>query len=86
MSRTSDRAVLGELFESVSECFTPDVARRIAGLRAPSHVQARIDELAEKCSDGTLSADEKHFYEMYVWAIDAIGTMQARARDMLASK
>ena len=45
------RAVLDELFEPVSRCLTPDVARRIAALRASPLVQETLDELAEKSKD-----------------------------------
>ena len=47
--------VLEELFDPVGECLTPEVASKLVALRAPPRVQARIDELADKCSDGTLT-------------------------------
>src|SRR5437588_6058743 len=52
MSPASNTAVLDKLFDPVTECLTPDVARRLAGLRASPDVQARLDDLADKCSDG----------------------------------
>ncbi len=83
MSRESDTTVLDKLFEPVSQCFTPDVARRIAGLRAVPEVQARIDELADKCSEGTLSSDERHLYETYGGSIHFIDVLQAKPRNLL---
>ena len=47
--------VLEELFDPVGECLTPEVASELVALRAPPRVQARIDELADKCSDGALT-------------------------------
>jgi hypothetical protein len=49
-------------------------------------VQARLDTLAEKCSDGTITADERRAYESYLRAVNFIGVLQAKARAMLASE
>lgn len=86
MNHTANSAVLDCLLDPVTECFTPEVARRIAGLRAAPEVQARLDELADKCSDGTLTTDERGAYEAAVRAVNFIGVLQAKARAMLANK
>lgn len=52
-------------------------------LRADPSVQARIDELADKCTEGTLSAVEQSEYETYMHAIDFIAVLQAQARSLL---
>ena len=78
-------AVLDELFDPVSRCLTPDVARRIAGLRASPHVQETLDELAEKSTEGTLTDAERADYETYVRAINFIGLLQAKARAVIAA-
>lgn len=62
---------------------TPEVARRLVALRADEAVQDRIDHLAEKCSEGELSPEERAEYEAYVRAIDFIATLQAKARKAL---
>ena len=80
MSNASDTAVLEQVFEPVTQCLTPEVARRIAALRAPADVQRRIEELAEKSSNGTLSAEERDQYETWVRAINFLGILQAKAR------
>ena len=77
-------AVLDELFEPVSRCLTPDVARRIAALRASPLVQETLDELAEKSTEGTLTEDERDKYETYVRAINFSGVLQAKARTVIA--
>lgn len=76
-------AVLNELIEPVSQCFTPEVARRIVELRASPATQHRIDELADKCTEGTLTDEEKDQYADYVRTINFIGVLQAKARLML---
>jgi len=53
-------------------------------LRAPAEEQDRIDELAEKCNEGTLSDEERAEYTDYVQAIHFLGIVQAKARAVLA--
>lgn len=77
--------ILARLLDPVGQCLTPEVARALVNLRADPTVQARIDELAEKCTEGTLSAEEQSGYETYVHAIDFIAVLQAQARDILGT-
>jgi hypothetical protein len=72
--------VLDELFDLVSECLTRDVALRLAAVRASPEVQSRLHTLAEKCSDGTITADECRAYQSYLRAVNFIGVLQANAR------
>ena len=55
-------------------------------MRATPEVQARIDELADKCTEGGhLTAEERAEYEAYMfYAIDVISILQAEARSVLA--
>ncbi len=85
MSQPSPSNVLDELLDPVSRCLTPDVARRIAGLRASPQVQKKLDDLAEKSTEGTLTAAERWEYETCVRVIDFISMLQAKARAMIAS-
>ena len=55
----------------------------LVNLRADPAVQNRIDELADKCTEGTLSAVEQSEYETYMRAIDFIGVLQAQVRSLL---
>ena len=85
MSLTIENAVLDEVLEPVARCFTPEVARQIASLRASPTLQARLDDLAQKANEGTLSAAERANYEAFVEAIDLVGILQAKARKILAN-
>ena len=75
---------LDRLLEPVAQCFTPEVAERLAALRVDPAVQARIEELAGKANEGRLSAVERAEYEDYVEAVDLIALLQSRARSVLA--
>lgn len=84
MAITSENTVLDRMLEPVTECFALDFARRIADLRADPELQARLDELASKSSEGSLSLDEQREYQEYVEAIDFVGLLQAKTRAILA--
>ena len=85
MDNPSAAAVLDRVFEPVAHCLTPEVARRIAALRASPEVQQRIDELADKNGEGTISAEERAEYETWVRAINFLGVLQAKARKVVAA-
>jgi hypothetical protein len=76
-------AVLDRMLNPVAECFTPDVARKIANLQADETTQNRLDELAEKANEGSLTPAEREEYEACVEAIDLIALLQAKARSVL---
>ena len=54
MSESIDQATarFARILDPVAQCFTPEVAKRVAELRANPDVQARIQEIAEKCNGG----------------------------------
>jgi predicted transcriptional regulator len=85
MSTSPDQAVLDQLFDPVTQCLTPEVAQRIASLRASDKVQERLDELADKSSEGSLSPAERAEYETWVRAINFLGVLQAKARRVVTS-
>ena len=79
----SPPSVLSELIDQVVSCFTPDVAQRVAALRASPKVQATLDDLADRCNEGTLSIEERERYEHYVRGINVLTLLQAKCRIML---
>ena len=74
---------IARILDPVSRCLTPEVARALIGVRADEETQARIDELADKCTEGALSPAERAEYEAYVAAIDFLTVLQAKARGAL---
>jgi hypothetical protein len=60
------------------------VARHLVDLHTSADVQARLEELADKSTEGQLSADERAEYETAVAAIECISVLQAKARRLLS--
>ena len=72
--------VLDRLLEPISRCLNPDGARALIEMRADPVAEARIEELAEKCTEGQLTPEEKHEYETYVHVGNVVAILQAKAR------
>jgi hypothetical protein len=83
MATTSKYRILDDVLDPVADCLTPDVAARISALRANSQLQKRLDDLAEKNSQGILTPREDTEYAAYVEALDVIAILQAKARNAL---
>jgi hypothetical protein len=81
MSQTS--ATLDRLVEPVVRTFTPEVARALIKLRADPELQARMDELAERCNEGQLTPEEQEEYETSIRFANYLAILQAKARRLL---
>ena len=63
MSSTAIR--LDRLLEPFAGCLSPDVAAKVADVRADDTMQDRIDYLAERSNEGLLTAEEREEYAGY---------------------
>jgi hypothetical protein len=76
---------LDRLLDPVVRCLSDEAAVALARLRADEETQAQVNELAEKCNQGSLSAEERAEYEAYVMAASIVAILQAKARARLAT-
>jgi hypothetical protein len=86
MNQPPDTSILDRLLEPVSRCLTPEAARQLVALRADPQFQERLDVLADRCTEGLLTPEEREEYETYVRAIHIIAILQAKARKLLANQ
>ena len=86
MKNSSSAHLLEDILEPVSDSLNEEAARKLIGLRANSDTQARIDELATKCSEGEISPEERAEYETYVLAGELVAILQAKARRLLGGR
>ena len=82
---STETAVLDRFLEPVRQCLTPALARQLVNFRVVHQIQRRVDELAGKCNQGSLSPAEKSEYEAIVEEADLIALLQAKARAFLAN-
>jgi hypothetical protein len=74
---------LDRFLEPLAGCLSPDVAAKVADLRADEAMQNRIDYLADRANEGLLTDGEREEYSGYLHAIDVITVLQAKARSQL---
>jgi hypothetical protein len=77
--------ILERLLDPIGRVLTPEVAQQLVTLQADPAVQVRLEELADKCTEGQLSAEERTEYETYVRAIEFVAVLQAKARRLLTN-
>jgi hypothetical protein len=75
---------LDRLLEPVTRCLNSDALSQLVNLRADADLQARLELLANKNTEGLLTDVERDEYETYVRAISVISILQAQARNLLA--
>ena len=86
MLRPDHTSILDRVLEPITDCLTPDVAAKLVALRADTETQARVDELADKANEGTLSTEERTEYDRYREAFHFVTILQAKARKLLTEQ
>ena len=75
--------LLERMVDPIGRVLTPEAAKAILEVRADNETQTRIDELADKCNEGTLSAEEQAEYQEFVSVFNLLTLLQVRARSIL---
>jgi hypothetical protein len=63
---------------------TPQTARRLLDLKAGAQLQARVNYLAARNSEGLLTPEERDEYRNYVSFGTMIAIVKSKARQLLA--
>src|SRR2546430_1063456 len=75
---------LEQMVTRLSECLTADSAKRLLKLRADAKLQKHIDDLADKCTEGTLTPEERAEYGAIVSLSTFVAMLKSKARQKLA--
>lgn len=78
--------ILDRLLDPVGRSLSVKAADALVHLRADPELQARMEYLADRCTEGELSRDEKSEYATFVSANNLIAILQAKARAVLARR
>ena len=81
MPANSAHAAFERVLAAVGQCLDRQSAEALLRLRADSEMQGRIEELADKCSEGRLSSEER---EALIRVGNFVAILQAKARRLLA--
>ncbi len=76
-------SLLEQMLQPISDAISPDVARKLVALRASDAAQARIDQLATACNEGTMPPQQDAEYRTLVTTASVIAVLQSKARAVL---
>lgn len=85
MSATKNPGVIERLVAPLGDCLTEESARRLLALKPDRELQAQIDELATRHTEGRLSAEEQAEYRQYVSFATLVAILKSKARQQLAT-
>ena len=77
---------LEQLIIRLSDCLTTESAKRLLKLRADTKLQKHIDQLADKCTEGTLTPEERSEYGDIVALDSFIAILKSKVRQRLANE
>jgi hypothetical protein len=80
------KSMLERIFDPLTECFTPEVARRVLEISIDPTEQERINVLADKANEGLLTDTEREYYAEFIEAADLLAILKAKARMTLAKQ
>ena len=84
MPVNSAHAAFERVLAAVGQCLDRQSAEALLRLRADREMQGRIEELADKCSEGRLTSGERDEYEALIRVGNFVAILQAKARRLLA--
>jgi hypothetical protein len=82
----STTEILEQVLDPFVDCLTPEAAQKIVALRAEPAGQLRLDELADRAKEGTLTAEEHAEYERFRATFHMISLLQSKARQFLGTQ
>jgi hypothetical protein len=85
MKTANTAPALDRLVGTLSECLTPESARRLLALKVDPKLQDRVDYLAGRCSQGLLTSEERAEYGDYVTFGTFVAILKSKARQLLAN-
>jgi hypothetical protein len=83
MPADSAQTALERVLAAVGQCLDRQSAESLLRLRADTEMQQRIEELADKCTEGRLTPEERDEYEAMIRVGNFVAILQAKARRLL---
>ena len=85
MSQVQESTLLGQMLDDLSRCLDAESARRVIELKLRPSVHDRIEVLAEKANEGSLTPDERNEYEAYINFGDILSALKIKAKRSLGT-
>jgi hypothetical protein len=84
MKSDQNGLLLDRILEPVSASLNREAAQKLLSLKADRKSLARVNKLADKCTEDELTPEERREYELYLMANHFIAVLKAKARILLA--
>lgn len=84
MKTTTTTPALDRLIGPLADCLTPESARRLLALKADAKLQARVNDLASRNAESSLTPEERAEYGDYVCYSTFVAILKSKARQLLA--
>ena len=78
--------VFADSLAPVEGCLDLESANAIFNLPPNDQVQARVDVLAEKCNQGTITSQGRSEYDALIWIDHFLGILQVKAEHYLQTR
>jgi hypothetical protein len=79
MPANSAHAAFERVLAAVGQCLDRQSADALLRLRADREMQGRIEELADKCTEGILTSEEREEYEALIRVGNFVAILQAES-------
>ena len=83
MIQKTQKSALHRVLAPITDCLTPEVARRIVDARLEPAIQRRLNRLAPKANFGTLTDAERSEYRALIDGVDILAIFKAKSRLLL---
>ena len=77
---------LVQMIDRLNKCLTTESAKRVLKLRADAKLQKHMDELADKCTEGELTPEERSEYRDIIALDTFLAILKSKIRQRLASE
>jgi hypothetical protein len=84
VAASSPHIVFERVLAAVGKCLDRQSAEALIQVRADQQMQERIEELADKSTEGMLTPEERDEYEALVRVGNFVAILQAKARRLLS--
>jgi len=86
MKKSKHKLALDRLLSPLGDCLTLESARRLLSLKADSKLQAHMQKLATRHTEGRLTAEEESDYGDYVSYVTFVAILKSKARQLLTAR
>jgi hypothetical protein len=84
MNAANPPPLVDRLVAPLSDCLTPESARRVIALKADPELRKRMDDMATRHTEGRLTPAEEAEYGRLVSYATFVAILKSKARQLLA--